>query len=237
MKKFVKFILLGIPLLAVPITTVGVLASNESISHWGGGYIQINYGDNPGEERKPERPFDDSTKYNYNNLTFRDVVGQHTYKNGTYTSGEGACLSVCETVPFPYGTYEVDFQTVGGTDSGIVFGLDNKGLKDYWEPGISYYWFYVSTLMSTPYLRLVAIYDGVYTELYNSKLTSADPIATVYKMKIIVFNNKILCYGNNKIVFSMKDSTFIEGTKFGFRSDKPGVRYSNVSLTNEYKYE
>lgn len=73
----------------------------------------------------------------------------YSFANGSFkdnlVSVEGNSLALNKAQEFTSGTIQLTVNLAGiKSDSGIVFGLEDNGSSEFWEKGVSYYFYFVS---------------------------------------------------------------------------------------------
>jgi hypothetical protein len=178
--------------------------------------------------------FDDSKKYTYDpyeNL-FCVSGSMELVIGNSFDSAAANSMMIDNTTEFPYGTISVDVKTNASSDTGIVFNLQDNGLTNFWEDGISYYFFFLSK-DGVAYLGKVDY--GKWYALSTVSYGSVDASKT-YNLKVIIKAGKTLCYINDEFYIGYKDANQLEGTSYGIRCGTSGVSFKNLVVTNDYKY-
>ena len=187
-----------------------------------------------------DEAIDDSTKYTYT----KDLCLLFAASGGMISSeGTGALYDYATTTantlmvstenssPFPYGTFSCDVKTANDTDSGIVFGLSASSVS-FWEGNGTSYYFYFLGRDGTAYLGKTDNGSWYVLKIINYSFNFED----YYNLKVVYRGSKILCYVNNDLVLSYRDTTPLKGARWGLRSGATNVSFKNVALTSDYLY-
>ena len=188
----------------------------------------------PGDDWNNTLPtVDTSVQYDYTDVSFGTAHGAFTEEAGTFTSAQADSILVCnnKNTPFPYGTIEFDIRTDTTSDSGVIFGLTSP-LNLFWEgAGISYYFFFLNH-EGLAYLGKCDNGGWWIHKQVSYTFNSTD----TYRLKVVYEGSKICCYVNGVMVIGCRDRYGLSGTGWGFRTNKAGIAFSNVSLTSELCY-
>ncbi len=185
--------------------------------------------------------FDDSQQYVYHRetVTLAKVSGGISIgeegagglRNCVTTETNSMAVSTTESAPFPYGTIACSVRTKTNTDSGIVFGL-NSNASSFWEGnGISYYYFFLGR-DGTAYLGKTDNGKWMVCHIVNYTFRATE----TYRLKVVYRGNKICCYVNGELMFGFRDDAALKGTRYGVRSGASDVEFTDLSITNEYRY-
>lgn len=178
--------------------------------------------------------YDDSVQYTYAPGGFVAKNGVLSSSGSTYISGEANTLAVNGDTPFPYGTISCSVTSNNTSDTGIVFRVTGNGDK-YWEgAGISYYFYFISRDGSA-YLGKAD--NGAWAALAVISSGLKVQAGTQYHLKVIVKDNVIICYLNNKLMLTYRDMHLLPGTAYGIRSGMNGATFGDFAITNEYLYQ
>lgn len=153
---------------------------------------------------------------------------------GGFQAGEASSIVSSKTFALAYlnnrtfaqGVYEADMNFNGHkTDAGILFALDKGDKASFWENGVSYYYFAITSI---GFAVLGKVSNG-YSTPYSRRITGFDNTKT-YHLKAYYDGTNIAGYLNGELLFSYRDSTPLSGTSFGIRSGAVGVSYSHLSV-------
>ncbi len=165
------------------------------------------------------------------------LVRDYTSVNGMFSYGEGNkavsvsgnSIAIHKTGEFVYGTLEATMSPCGNrTDNGIIFSLSSNGLNSFWETGVSYYFFFLST-GGTAYLGKVD--GGTWTACQVVPVPGYNENNT-YTLKVEKTDSVIYCYVNGESYIAYQDDFPLEGTGYGLRAGASGVEYSSISCAS-----
>lgn len=159
--------------------------------------------------------------------------GNFTAENGGYRSAAQNSLLCLRDKKLAYGTFEANITKCGAADDGIIFGLSENGMRSYWEQGVSYYFFFISS-RGTAYLGKV--HDGTWKWLGESAVAGYTDRGT-YALKIERDVTGINCYVNDALCVSYRDAAPLTGTCVGLRAGADGVRYGGISVRETGAFE
>lgn len=114
-------------------------------------------------------------------------------------------------------------------DDGIIFCLSDNNRTRFWEnPGISYYFFFISR-DNTAYLgKVTGDSEEPWQELAVSTIL---PYETAYELKVELTGNHIKCYVDGESVLEYTDAEMLTGTGVGIRAGSESAIYSDFSVT------
>lgn len=145
--------------------------------------------------------------------------------NGFISSSRNSIL-VSDSRALKNGTIEVDLSLGGNfTDNGIIFGLEENNNEEYFENGVSYYFYFVNR---DGLAFLGKVNNGTWTPINYKVIQNFDPYGN-YKLKIIKDNERIYCFLDEEIVFMASDNT-IQGEKIALRAGGNNVGFSNLKV-------
>ncbi len=166
------------------------------------------------------------------NVQLSTANGSATSIENGYKSVVGATILACTDQGFDRGTIEVTMASPNKSDSGIVVCLDNGGQQNYWEQGVSYYFFFVN-LDGNAYLGKVD----------NGKWTAEKVIpiegyvqGQSYRLKVILDGTDLYCYVDGKLYIAFSEEKFLQGTGLGLRAGAAEVSFTDFAVSGECKY-
>lgn len=190
------------------ITSIGLLAGSKNTV-----YKDIDFIENKNE-------------YLSNSDYFRLVNGNYGSTDEQFISLNKNSILISDSRTFTNGTLEVNVSLSGDyTDNGIIFNVEENNLTNYFEKGVSYYFYFVN-LNGLAFLGKVN--NGVWSPLSSVNINSFDPLGN-YKLKVVKENEKIYCFLDNKIIFMCNDNT-IHGNKVGLRAGGTSVGFSSLKI-------
>ena len=145
-----------------------------------------------------------------------------------YMSYESDTVGVWADKSFESGEYSATVSKVkAGYDDGIIFCLDDGGKTDFWEVGVTYYFFFISR-SNCPYLGKVT---GEKENLWEV-LSVGDVLdeSEDYKLKVVLDGSYIRCYVNDVLLIEYFDAQRLTGKKVGFRSGSDSTFFSLFEL-------
>ena len=179
-----------------------------------------------------------NTSYKLNSIVenqnyYLNSLENYSFANGSFkdnlVSVEGNSLALNKAQEFTSGTIQLTVNLAGiKSDSGIVFGLEDNGSSEFWEKGVSYYFYFVS-IDGLAYLGKVA--NGAWQICSTSTLKGFNP-SKDYDLKVIKKENVMYCFTDGELQFSYTDSRPLKGTKFGIRAGRKDVTFSSISINN-----
>lgn len=142
-------------------------------------------------------------------------------------SASGNSFAVLKDTTFSQGTYSAYLKANLKSDNGIVFGLTDNGLTQYWEQGVSYYFFFIN-LNGT--MILAKVDNGWTTLTYKADLeVGYDPTRT-FKIAVEWDGSTINCYVDDVLYITYTDDNPLTGTKVGLRVQQPGVEFTDIEI-------
>lgn len=159
-------------------------------------------------------------------LPYKFVHGAGTYTPDKVTNTTDWMLAVTKERKFAEGTITAKIKMGTLSDSGIVFGLTDNGLANYWESGVSYYEFFI-TGWNGVYLAKI---DNGWNELKS--LSCGMQPNVEYTLKVEWKDGNIRCYVDDVIYIDYTDANPLTGTKYGYRAIGNGVEYGPITTTD-----
>ena len=159
-------------------------------------------------------------------LPYKFVHGAGTYTPDKVTNTTDWMLAVTKERTFAEGTITAKIKMGTLSDSGIVFGLTDNGLANYWESGVSYYEFFI-TGWNGVYLAKI---DNGWNELKS--LSCGMQPNVEYTLKVEWKDGNIRCYVDDVIYIDYTDANPLTGTKYGYRAIGNGVEYGPITTTD-----
>ena len=157
--------------------------------------------------------------------------GSAQEKDGVITTLQPSTLLTHKTGSFAEGTISATIKMGTLSDSGIIFGLSDNGLTNYWEPGVDYYEFFL-TGWGGVYLAKV---NGTGTTVWNELKSLPWGIQTdvEYTLKVEWKDGNIKCYVNDALCIDYTDANPLTGTQYGYRAIGTGVEYGPITVSAE----
>lgn len=159
-------------------------------------------------------------------LPYKFVHGAGTYTPDKVTNTTDWMLAVTKERTFAEGTITAKIKMGTLSDSGIVFGLTDNGLANYWESGVSYYEFFI-TGWNGVYLAKI---DNGWNELKSLPCGMQPNVE--YTLKVEWKNGNIRCYVDDVMYIDYTDANPLTGTKYGYRAIGNGVEYGPITTTD-----
>lgn len=159
-------------------------------------------------------------------LPYKFVHGAGTYTPDKVTNTTDWMLAVTKERTFAEGTITAKIKMGTLSDSGIVFGLTDNGLANYWESGVSYYEFFI-TGWNGVYLAKI---DNGWNELKSLPCGMQPNVE--YTLKVEWKDGNIRCYVDDVIYIDYTDANPLTGTKYGYRAIGNGVEYGPITTTD-----
>lgn len=214
MKKVYKFIPILIPFLMMGCST------NKSSN------------DNPNTPVDPVDPVDPDepgTPVEETGLDFQTLHGVITYSDygAKVTSSTASCLVTNQR--FSKGTLSVDVLPNGSNESGMMF-LSNATNDTFYELHV--------TANSGNKLVLNKYVNNVATEMGSCYITAGYNGLGKIELKVIISDNKIQCFYENKLYISRTDTDLLTGDYVGLFTNNQGSEFTNITLAkdkNEFK--
>ncbi len=159
-------------------------------------------------------------------LPYKFVHGAGTYTPDKVTNTTDWMLAVTKERTFAEGTITAKIKMGTLSDSGIVFGLTDNGLANYWEEGVSYYEFFITG------------WNGVYLAKINNGWNELKSLPcgmqpnVEYTLKVEWKDGNIRCYVDDVIYIDYTDANPLTGTKYGYRAIGNGVEYGPITTTD-----
>ncbi len=160
-------------------------------------------------------------------IDYNIVSGNAKESNGVITTIGGNTLLVNKTGTFAEGTITAKIKMGTLSDSGIVFGLTDNGLANYWEDnGVSYYEFFITG------------WNGVYLAKINNGWNELKSLPcgmqpnVEYTLKVEWKDGNIRCYVDDVMYIDYTDANPLTGTKYGYRAIGNGVEYGPITTTD-----
>ena len=159
-------------------------------------------------------------------LPYKFVHGAGTYTPDKVTNTTDWMLAVTKERTFAEGTITAKIKMGTLSDSGIVFGLTDNGLANYWESGVSYYEFFITG------------WNGVYLAKINNGWNELKSLPcgmqpnVEYTLKVEWKNGNIRCYVDDVMYIDYTDANPLTGTKYGYRAIGSGVEYGVITTTD-----
>ncbi len=161
---------------------------------------------------------------------YETVNGGFIEKDGKAMSVEASSLAVNKDGGFSQGTITATIRTVAGSDNGIVFGLSDNGSRAYWEKGVTYYNFFL-TSWGGCYLAKI---DNGWNELKSLAIENGVALDRDYELKAEWKDGVIRCYVDGVLYIRYVDANPLTGTKYGFRAIGAGVTYpADITVTDQ----
>lgn len=159
-------------------------------------------------------------------LPYKFVHGAGTYTPDKVTNTTDWMLAVTKERTFAEGTITAKIKMGTLSDSGIVFGLTDNGLANYWESGVSYYEFFI-TGWNGVYLAKI---DNGWNELKSLPCGMQPNVE--YTLKVEWKDGNIRCYVDDVMYIDYTDANPLTGTKYGYRTMGAGVEYGPITTTD-----
>ena len=159
-------------------------------------------------------------------LPYKFVHGAGTYTPDKVTNTTDWMLAVTRERTFAEGTITAKIKMGTLSDSGIVFGLTDNGLANYWESGVSYYEFFI-TGWNGVYLAKI---DNGWNELKSLPCGMQPNVE--YTLKVEWKDGNIRCYVDDVMYIDYTDANPLTGTKYGYRAIGNGVEYGPITTTD-----
>ena len=159
-------------------------------------------------------------------LPYKFVHGAGTYTPDKVTNTTDWMLAVTKERTFAEGTITAKIKMGTLSDSGIVFGLTDNGLANYWESGVSYYEFFITG------------WNGVYLAKINNGWNELKSLPcgmqpnVEYTLKVEWKDGNIRCYVDDVMYIDYTDANPLTGTKYGYRAIGSGVEYGVITTTD-----
>lgn len=159
-------------------------------------------------------------------LPYKFVHGAGTYTPDKVTNTTDWMLAVTKERTFAEGTITAKIKMGTLSDSGIVFGLTDNGLANYWEEGVSYYEFFITG------------WNGVYLAKINNGWNELKSLPcgmqpnVEYTLKVEWKDGNIRCYVDDVMYIDYTDANPLTGTKYGYRAIGSGVEYGVITTTD-----
>lgn len=99
-------------------------------------------------------------------------------------------------------------------DNGLVFRLTDNEQTNYWETGVSYYFFFISSV-GTAHLGRVSDVGQTWTSLGESVIPDF-AANQEYEIRVVLSGNNIRCYVDSQLYVVVSDS-LCTGDKYGIR--------------------
>ncbi len=154
--------------------------------------------------------------------------------DGKVVSTYGATLLVNKSGSFESGTLTATIRPVAGKDNGIVFGLTDGGLTNYWEQetGVNYYFLFINLngdLLLCKANPWSDVGNGGHIENFDANKT--------YTLKVEWNGNNIKCYAYEGTTCVAKldatDANPLTGDKYGYRAQIANVEFGTITTSTE----
>lgn len=159
-------------------------------------------------------------------LPYKFVHDAGTYTPDKVTNTTDWMLAVTKERTFAEGTITAKIKMGTLSDSGIVFGLTDNGLANYWEEGVNYYEFFITG------------WNGVYLAKINNGWNELKSLPcgmqpnVEYTLKVEWKDGNIRCYVDDVMYIDYTDANPLTGTKYGYRTMGAGVEYGPITTTD-----
>ena len=178
--------------------------------------------------------FNQDYNYDYDSEVYDFPKGTFEFEENKIVSSSTNAIVVSNAKTFSEGSLEVTMALKQSkTDNGIVFALSDNGKTEYWEEGVSYYFFFVNK-DGTAFLGKVD--NGKWSALTYISIKNYNNSGT-YKLKVTKHNSDIYCFINDSLYFSYKDSNPLTGNKYGLRAGGNNVTYTSINLVSANNQE
>ena len=163
-------------------------------------------------------------------LPYKIVSGTASVTDEKVISTSGNMFAVSKSGVFAEGTISATIKMGTLSDSGIVFGLSDNGLSEYWEVGVDYYEFFL-TGWNGVYLAKI---NGTGTQVWNEIKSMGAGIQpnVEYTLKVEWKDGNIRCYVNDTLYIDYTDNAPLSGNKYGYRAIGAGVEYGKITTTD-----
>ncbi len=157
--------------------------------------------------------------------------GSAQEKDGVITILQPSTLLTHKTGSFAEGTISAKIKMSTLSDSGIIFGLNDNGLVNYWEPGVDYYEFFL-TGWNGVYLAKI---NGTGANVWNELKSLPWGIQTdvEYTLKVEWKDGNIKCYVDDVLCIDYTDANPLTGIQYGYRAIGTGVEYGPITVSAE----
>ncbi len=171
--------------------------------------------------------FNPDYSYDYDENAYNAPNGAFDFADKCFVSSGSDNIVVSSAKTFTEGTLEVSMSLKDSTtDNGIIFGLTDHDKSEYWENGVSYYFYFVN---KDGLAFLGKVDNGKWSTLTTKSIKNYDNSAT-YRIKVTRHNSDIYCFLDDTLYFCYRDSNPLTGNKYGFRAGGSNITYSLVHL-------
>ena len=152
--------------------------------------------------------------------------GFRQYTASSVISTANNSLMIKRDAEFKLGTLSATVALSGtASDNGIVFGMTNPtGMTQYWEQGVSYYFFFVSR---DGFAYLGKVTDGSWSALATATIPGFNHSGT-YELKVERDETSIKCYVDGTLYVNYSEPLALQGTGYGLRAGAIGVAFSEL---------
>lgn len=164
--------------------------------------------------------------------------GGFRYEDGSLVSSESNSLVSIKDMSFTTGTYSVDMakNSVGTSDSGIIFGLSHTS-DHFWESesGTAYYFFFINVDNNAYLSKITADGESVWNQLGNVVPLENYTNGNTVSLAVSIEDGNINCFVNDKQYIRYHDEAILSGTSVGYRTSGEGTIFDGPQVEEDVK--
>ncbi len=163
-----------------------------------------------------------------NNEEFNVYEGEISASSSHFSSTVSKTIATMKNFEFNKGTLEAILIPGSSNNNGIIFKASNVNNE------FSYYWLYFTATNQVSFSKIT---NGVEKKEINKFLPYGRNYSRAYNIKIVIKNNDIYCYFDNRLSFFYHDDELLSGTEVGIKSVGNNTSIFNISKVDEEKIE
>lgn len=145
--------------------------------------------------------------------------------NETYISKEENSIALMKDTSLYNGTLTTRFVPGNSRQNGIIFRVKKGDSLDKHE----FYWLYFNPSTGVGFARYK---DGVVTRELEKYLPAGSSYSNGYQVKIVMKDQDIYCYLDERLSFYYHEDVKLEGTGVGYKSDLEGSVYEKIEVSS-----
>ena len=174
----------------------------------------------------------------FKNIKSTSIINSNDYSLVNVTSGEAKIIEdfaiskvnntllTYNNISFNEGTLKANLIAGSSNKNGIIFKVSDDNL--------SYYWLYLTSSNQVGFSKVV---NGVEYKEIKKFLPYGRNETTLFNIKIVIDNQDIYCYFDNRLTYYIHDENIINGHKVGLKSCGKNTSVFNLETSDEKEIE
>lgn len=158
------------------------------------------------------------------------ISGDFSQFGDTYVSQEENSVGLIKDTSIYNGTIITRFIPGNYKNNGIIFRVKRADNIDNYE----YYWLYFT---QSTRIGLARYHNGNITREIEKYIPAGSPYNYGFDVKIVMKDNDIYCYFDNRLSFHYHEDIELKGTEVGYKSELSGTVYEKIKVLQDTNKE